>query len=84
MKYLLSEAEFRDLSEEANKEPLVDMTEKQLQSLCTKICDAMPVETWHGKDKKPWGCILSKESRIYCDECPVQNICPHPNKEWSK
>ena len=44
---------------------------------------------------KPWGCILTVEKKAkakgntyyhdwYCDQCPVQNICPHPHKSWSK
>lgn len=45
---------------------------------------------------KPWGCILTYEAEAkakgehyyhddwYCDQCPVQDICPHDWKSWSK
>lgn len=85
MKYLLSEEEYQTLLALANKKPLVNRTEKQLQKLCTKICDEMPVEIpWGDREKKPWGCILSKSGMDYCDECPVQDICPYTYKEWSQ
>lgn len=77
MNYLLSEEEYQTLLAKANKKPLVNRTEKQLQELCTKICNKMPVET-------SWGCVLSTKRESCCDECPVQDICPYTCKEWSK
>jgi hypothetical protein len=84
MNYLLTEREFKALceaAERANKMP----SEAELQKLCTEIADTMPVNWgWGGNDPKPWGCILSKKTEWYCDSCPVQDICPFDDKEWSK
>jgi len=46
----------------------------------------MPVKWGWSKDEeaKPWGCIHSQQEEWYCDSCPVQEICPEPDKEWSK
>lgn len=82
MQYILSEQEYRDLTAQAQ---LVTISKAELQKLCTKIADEMPVKWgWNGPDPKPWGCILSKDGEWYCDKCPVQQICPEPFKEWSK
>jgi hypothetical protein len=85
MQYILTEEEYKALK--SNSKLLNGVTEKQLQTLCTKIADEMPVKWgWGGPDPKPWGCIKSVEDgdEWYCDSCPVQDICPEPYKEWSK
>ncbi len=36
---------------------------------------------------EPWTCIHSHEGfrgEWHCDQCPVTEICPEPNKQWSK
>lgn len=83
MMYILTEQEYGDLR---NKQALeLKMKKDELQKLCTKIADEMPIRrSWGNADPAPWGCILSSEGEWYCDECPVQKICPHPDKEWSK
>ena len=84
MMYILTQEEFDALKTVQEQARLKDT--KKLQKLCTKIADEMPVKWGWGKpdDPKPWGCILTAEGEWYCDTCPVQEICPHPDKEWSK
>ena len=57
-----------------------------LQKLCTQVADNLPcVRFWEDHDPlEPCGCILSKKHEWYCDECPVQDVCPNQYKEWSK
>ena len=83
MQYLLSEDEYDSLllSIKEKKDKLKDT----LQDLCTKVCNHMPVHD-NGITEKlnPWGCVLTLEEEWYCDQCPVQDVCPNPNKYWSK
>lgn len=92
MQYILTQAEYDELKQRAA--PLrpwrPDLTTKQLQTLCTKICNTMPVN-WGwvgpGPDPKPWVCKITQARNgieWYCDTCPVQDICPHDDKEYSK
>lgn len=88
MQYILNEEEMeeiRQLRVKMKRLPSVD----ELQEMCTKIADEWP--TWHGwsdKDQpQPWGCVITQEEQgveWYCDECPVQSICPKEWKSWSK
>lgn len=88
MQYILSEEEMeevRQLRKEAKKFP----TLSSLQKMCTTVANEWP--TFTGWDKKkpaePWGCIITQEQEgveWYCDECPVQTICPYEHKSWSK
>lgn len=97
MQYLLTEEEYNNLKTRRAYE--IRMSKDKLQKLCTKICDTMPVDWgWGGKGQekniKPWGCIITAQKRAeeegdhchewYCDECPVQDICPKEYKSWSK
>lgn len=83
MQYILSQEEYDALIEE--KENHIQMSNAQLQKLCTKIADEMPVKWgWGGPDPKPWGCLITQDDEWYCDKCPVQEICPHEWKSWSK
>lgn len=90
MQYILSQEEYDELKAKKNLD--FKMKTKELQKLCTKICDTMPVNWGWGNhdgrtDPKPWGCILSvkdNDYEWYCDTCPVTEICPYPNKNWSK
>ena len=87
MRYLLTKKEYLALTNAKNSIRLENT--KKLQQLCTKIADTMPVKWgWNGPDPKPWGCILSvkKDSNQewYCDQCPVQEICPYPGKVHSQ
>lgn len=83
MQYILSEEEYNELKHKATEN--INKAVKWNQELCTKIADEMPVIWgWGGNDYKPWGCILSQSSKGYCDECPVQDVCPNERKEWSK
>ena len=87
MQYILTEQEYGELLARANEEPLVNITKKQLQALCTKIANEMPITLNWGPWKEkptPWGCIHTAEGEWYCDSCPVQKICPEENMSWSK
>ncbi len=83
MQYILTEREYKALK---NKQKLdLGLQEDKLQALCTKIANEMPVNWgWGDPDPKPWMCILTEEDEWYCDSCPVQEICPHEWKHWSK
>jgi hypothetical protein len=91
MQYILSEEEMEEVNRlraEMKTLPSLNL----LQKMCTKIADEWP--TWTGWDKKnpdwpaePWGCIITRKEEgeeHYCDECPVQNICPEEHKRWSQ
>lgn len=88
MQYLLTKEEHDGLiARAAHGQSLPDAGE--LQVLCTKIANAMPVTRDWVPDApaKPWGCVLNKrpdQNPGYCDECPVQSICPNKYKEWSQ
>lgn len=78
--YILTEAEYRDLKAQQQRE--LGLSTKKLQELCTKIANTMPVKWgWGEPDPKPWGCMLTAKNEgeeWYCDQCPVQSICPAP------
>lgn len=84
MQYILSEEEYTALKEAQTNQ--VKLAQKKLQTLCSKICDTMPVEcSWEPARKPaPRLCILTLNKGGYCDDCPVTEICPHPLKGWSK
>ena len=88
MQYLLTQEEYDALR--ACREHEIKLSRAKLQKLCTKIADTMPVKrSWDPKaEPSPWGCILTAEKNgegeHYCDNCPVQEICPELHKEWSK
>ena len=77
MQYILTQAEYDELK---NVKKKTDMShEKELQKICTKVANEMPIKwDWGDHDLKPWGCSVTKED-WYCDQCPVISICP---KEW--
>lgn len=93
MQYILSQEEYDELKAKRSHE--IQLSKKKLQDLCTKIADTMPVQwNWGSKKNdpeyfKPWGCVFTveKEHRFdewYCDQCPVQDICPSTYKPYSK
>ena len=83
MQYILSQEEYDALRKKQEKE--ISLSEKKLQKLCTEIADTMPIQWgWGQPEPKPWGCIFTQEDDWYCDQCPVQDICPNPYKHWSK
>lgn len=91
MQYILSQEEYDDLKNAAQgRERSIKLAAtKKMQALCTKIADTMPVKFWNNKEAKPWGCFLTVEKanpdgEWYCDECPVQEICPSTRKPYSK
>lgn len=90
MQYILSEEEYAALKAAAHAR--LELNQKGLQALCTKIADEMPVKYWNNPEAKPWGCKITVEEQSekegyfdewYCDECPVQTICP-ARKSYSK
>ena len=84
MKYLLTQKELDDLHRKATE--LDGKTKADLQAVCTLAANHVPVSLpWKGPEERGiWGCILTTETEHYCDECPVRNACPYPNKEWSQ
>lgn len=80
MQYILSEEEYEKLINEAKEQKII--AKKKLQDLCTKVADHMPVYFWDRDEPAPWMCIHSIED-WYCDECPVQEVCPS-TKQYSK
>lgn len=85
MQYILTEEEYNSLR--ARQEFDIKIQRDKLQTLCTHIANTMPVTVKWFNDGQPtpWGCILTEDhGDHYCDECPVQDICPHEYKEWSK
>mgnify|MGYP003410266197 CR=1 FL=1 len=82
MQYILTQAELDDLK--SRKKVLGDADEKTLQELCTKIANEMPIKFWGREVAETWNCILTEEFEHYCDECPVQSICPSTRKQWSQ
>jgi hypothetical protein len=88
MQYLLTQEEYEGLRAKAARGQKLPST-ADLQTLCTKIANEMPVVfKWSPEmQPRPWGCILNKRgdrTPSYCDECPVKSICPNSNKNWSK
>ena len=85
MQYILTQEEYDVLT--ARRERALQLSEKKLQDLCTRIANEMPVKWGWSRleEPKPWGCMLTKEDgEWYCDSCPVQDICPYPHKDYSK
>jgi hypothetical protein len=81
MKYLLTQEEYDALQEKKRK--ITEDAQKILQDLCTRVANSEPVkEGWYAG--KPWGCILTTEEEWYCDDCPVQKVCPKERKRYSK
>ena len=82
MQYILSEVEYNKLK--STNQELNRKQRNLVQDACTMACNNTPVLYWNNTEPKIWGCILTTNAMGYCDECPVIDACPHPNKEWSK
>jgi endonuclease III len=85
MMYILTQEEFDVLQEKKHK--IVEDAQKILQHVCTKAANEWPIKYWGRAEASPWGCYLTMEANgteWYCDECPVQDICPYEYKDWSK
>lgn len=83
MEYILSQEEMDEVNKLKTRVKTLPTLEK-LQEICSKAANEWPIKYWGRKEAEPWGCILTAEYEHYCDECPVQDICPYPHKEWSK
>lgn len=88
MQYILSEEEMENIRQvKLEHMELVKRLQSitKLQKMCSKIADEWPTFTgWNPHKAEPWGCILTVDYEHYCDECPVQSICPNERKSWSK
>lgn len=65
MQYILTQEEYDELianQKKPHEKTYVDLTEKQLQKLCTKICDTHVLTTGWRKGEV-WGCILTSTER---------------------
>ena len=81
MQYILTEQEYNDLK--AKQKLSLNLQTDKLQAVCTKIANEYPIKFWGREEASPWGCVFT-ETDWYCDQCPVQEICPNEFKEWSK
>ena len=81
MMYVLSQEEFDEL--QLKKKQITDDAQKILQDLCTRVADSEILTAGNNRGQ-PWGCIKSLHHEWYCDGCPVQDVCPNPDKEWSQ
>lgn len=82
MQYILSQEEM-----DANRQKLTDMgrlpSPKKLQEFCSYVADNL-IGTDGWSKGRVWGCILTTAPRNYCDNCPSRDVCPNPNKSYSK
>jgi len=85
MQYLLTEKEYNEIC--TSGVSYEERIRSALQAACMLAAKHTPIAREWAPDKppSPWGCILDADSNPgYCDECPVQALCPHDDKEWSK
>lgn len=80
MQYILTQEEYYSLID--NKKTKLAIENQKLQELCITICNTMPIKKYDNT-LSPWGCIFTNKN-WYCDKCPVSEICPTENKNWSK
>ena len=58
MQYILTQEEYDNLKKKQKTE--FQLSKNNLQNLCTKIANNMPVDWgWGENNPKPWGCILT-------------------------
>jgi endonuclease III len=85
MQYILTEKEYNELLD--YKDNIIRKKDEALLEACRNVANLLPINVyWEEEEEKlvPWGCIKDKDYQWYCDECPVRDICPEKNKEWSK
>jgi hypothetical protein len=88
MQYILDESEMeeiRKLRKDVKHLPTVE----ELQKMCTKIADEWPISNYWDDENSlsPWRCMITERANgheWYCDNCPVQSICPETDKEWGQ
>ena len=82
MQYLLTQEDHEKLTKRAEVFDFLNIDE--LQHVCTLAANHIPVKVEWKEHIEPWGCILDEETDpTYCDEYPVDNICPNKNKDYS-
>lgn len=83
MQYILSQEEY-DYLRRAQRVSL-QVSETELQEICTQAANHMPVHRDWTDSTSPWGCILDKgNSPGCCNLCPVKKICPNKAKLFSR
>jgi len=82
MQRILTEEEYQSLLNQIDAAKTANNL--LVQSLCTQIADLKPVKYWGREEASIWGCIHTSKHEHYCDECPVNEVCPEPHKYWSK
>lgn len=85
MQYVLSEEEYKEFSSRVRLSDYQKTVDK-LQKVCVLAANHVPCHRyWDEDNKSPWGCNLKDGVKGgYCDDCPVAEECPYPNKHWSK
>lgn len=82
MQYLLEENEYTNLIEKVKigtKKP----STRQLQKFCTMVAEQLILTKGWAKGRA-WGCILTKTTTEYCDDCPSKEVCPYEYKKVSQ
>jgi hypothetical protein len=82
--YILTEVEYKALCKSKALKKLKNT--EQMQELCSRIANNMPIKWTWGDGKttpEPWGCKLTTDFEWYCDQCPVVSICPSDKQEFS-
>ncbi len=82
MQILLTQKEFDDLNEKAKRGENLP-SKARLMAICRNVANMMPVKVYWSDVAEPWKCILDNRD-WNCDECPVQDICPHEEKDFSQ
>ena len=81
MQYILTEEEYAELKKV--KRIRENKDKEVLLKTCQLAADHIPIIYPNSKELAPWGCIRT-ETNIYCDNCPVEYLCPYEFKIWSK
>lgn len=89
MQYIFTEEEYKTLLE--NKEKIDEKKTNKLLNVCINVADTMPITYRNDKHgiQQPWGCMITYirkgvNQEWYCDQCPVNEICPYEGKRFSK
>ena len=84
MKYILDQEEYNELINgvEIEKEKNIEV----IRRLCMDVANYKPFKYCGSSEERLWPCCKNNDNNKmgYCDECQVRDICPEPNKQWSK
>lgn len=83
MQYILTEDEYRALTETKRKRDEAETAE--LQRLCTLVAEHAPSIEWPGskENPRPNGCPITGKY-AYCSGCQAREMCPNPHKRYGQ